>query len=94
MHPNLDALKAFCGGALAVASWAGGQIAQSIDTIPDIVKAADTPLIIIGLGYGCVHLWRELKATNAARIADRDSYIATGVIVELFTLGDGAWLTL
>ena len=70
MHQHLDAIKAAVGGAFAVSSWIGGKLAQLTD-FPDIVKAADTPLIVGGLSYGVFHLWRELKASNAARIADQ-----------------------
>jgi hypothetical protein len=70
MNHHFDAIKAACGAIFAVASWAGGKLAQTID-LPDVVKAADTPLIVIGMGYGVFHLWRELKASNAARVADQ-----------------------
>lgn len=88
MQHHFDAIKIAIGGGFALASWAGGQIAQSVDSLPDIVKAADTPLIVGGLGYAAFHLWRELKVSNAARIedqkaaalariADQERYIAT-----------------
>ena len=75
MHQHLDALKAALGGGFAISSWSGGTLAQLTD-FPDIVKAADTPLIVGGLAYGVFHLWRELKASNAARITDQVSFIA------------------
>lgn len=71
MHHHLDAIKMSAGFAFSVVSWLGGQVAQTIDNLPDIVKAADTPLIVGGLAYGVFHLWRELKASNSARIADQ-----------------------
>jgi hypothetical protein len=73
-HP--DIIKAAVGGAFAVTSWAAGQLAQAIDTIPTWVKSADTPLVIIGLGYGVIHLWKELQKSQTNRIADRDSFIS------------------
>lgn len=76
MHQHLDAIKAAGGFAFGIASWLGGKLAQITD-IPDIVKAADTPLIVGGLSYGVFHLWRELKASNAARIADQQRFIET-----------------
>lgn len=74
MHHHLDAIKAALGGLFAVTSWVGGKLAQLTD-FPDIVKAADTPLIVGGLAYGVFHLWRELKAANAARITDQTNFI-------------------
>ncbi len=71
MHHHFDALKILIGGGFALVSWAGGEIAQTIDSLPEIVKAADTPMIVGGLGYAAFHLWRELKAANAARIEDQ-----------------------
>ena len=75
MHQHIDAIKAALGGGFAISSWIGGKLAQLTD-FPDIVKAADTPLIVGGLAYGVFHLWRELKASNAARITDQVSFIA------------------
>jgi hypothetical protein len=75
MHHHFDALKAAAGFGFSVVSWVGGQIAQANVDLPDWVKSADTPLVILGLGYGVVHLWRELRAERNARISDRDSYI-------------------
>jgi len=72
-HP--DIVKAACGGAFAVTSWSLGQVAQVVDALPSWVKAADTPLVIIGLGYGVIHLWRELQKAQQNRISDRDSFI-------------------
>lgn len=70
MHQHLDAIKAAGGFAFAIASWAGGKVAQITD-LPDAIKAADTPLIVGCLSYAAFHLWRELKASNAARIEDQ-----------------------
>lgn len=74
-HP--DILKAATGGLFALASWSAGQLAQAVDAIPPWIKAADTPLVVLGLGYGIIHLWRELRSERQARINDRDSFIAT-----------------
>lgn len=68
-------IRAAAGGVFALASWGGGLLAQAADQLPSWVKAADTPLIVLGLGYAVVHLARELKGERAARIADRDAYI-------------------
>lgn len=73
LHP--DIIKAAIGGTFAVASWSAGQLAQAAESVPPWVKSADTPLVIIGLGYGVIHLWRELKKAHEARIADRDAFL-------------------
>jgi hypothetical protein len=73
LHP--DIIKAAIGGTFAVTSWTAGQLAQAAESVPPWIKAADTPLVIIGLGYGVVHLWRELKKAHDARIADRDAFL-------------------
>lgn len=74
MHPHLDPnlAKAAVGGVFSVASWGLGQITQSVDAIPDIVKAADTPLIIAGMGWAIVHLWKSWQLERKARIEDID----------------------
>ncbi len=74
MHLSPDALKALGGGFFTLASWSAGMIAQAVESLPSWVKTLDTPLIVIGLGYGLIHLWRALGAERAARIADRDSF--------------------
>lgn len=80
-HIPIDAAKTVGGSAFAFASWAGGQLAQVTD-FPELIKAADTPLIIGGLSYAIFHLvkalrtvYSELKETNLARIKDRDGFI-------------------
>jgi hypothetical protein len=75
MHLSPDALKALAGGFTALASWSAGAIAQTVESLPSWVKAADTPLVVLGLGYGIIHLWRELGKERNARIADRDSFV-------------------
>lgn len=75
MHPSPDALKALGGGFFTLASWSAGMIAQAIEQIPAWAKALDTPLIVIGLAYGLIHLWRELRGERNARISDRDAFI-------------------
>lgn len=74
-HIPADFLKAALGGGFAIASWFAGQLAQAVEEIPQWVKSADTPLVIVGLAYGVIHLWRELKKANDARIADRDAFV-------------------
>lgn len=59
VHP--DIIKAAIGGSFALASWTAGQLAQAAEEAPAWLKAADTPLVIGGLAYAVVHLWRELK---------------------------------
>lgn len=78
MHQDIphDIIKAAAGGGFAVPSWLGGQFAQAVEEAPSWVKAADTPLVILGLSYGVIHLWRELKKSQADRIADRDAFMA------------------
>jgi len=75
MHTELhtDLIKAAAGGGFAITSWTAGQLAQAVETLPPWVKAADTPLITVGLSYAVIHLWRELKKANDARIVDRDA---------------------
>lgn len=58
-----------------LASWSAGIIAQAIEQIPAWAKALDTPLIVVGLAYGLIHLWRELRGERNARISDRDAFI-------------------
>lgn len=74
-HIPADFLKAALGGGFALASWSAGQLAQAVEALPPWIKAADTPLVIVGLAYGVIHLWRELKKANDARIADRDAFV-------------------
>lgn len=59
LHP--DIIKAAIGGTFAVTSWGAGQLAQAAEDAPAWLKAADTPLVIAGLAYAVVHLWRELQ---------------------------------
>ncbi len=81
-HIPLDAAKTVGGTVFAFVSWGMGQLAQSVDTVPELLKAADTPLIIAGLSFAILHLvkalrsvYSELKETNLARITDRDGFI-------------------
>jgi hypothetical protein len=75
MHLSEHMIKAVGGAFAASVSWGAGLLAQAVDQIPQWVKALDTPLIVVGLGYGVVHLWAELRGERNARIADRDAFI-------------------
>ncbi len=75
MSFNLEYLKATIGFSTATAAWGASHLAQAVDQLPPWVKTLDTPLVVIGLGYGIVHLWRELKRERDARIKDNENFI-------------------
>jgi len=76
MFPQSEhALKAIAGAGFSLVSWGAGFMAQAVDQLPLWVKALDTPLIVVGLAYGVMHLWAELRSERNARIEDRDAFI-------------------
>ena len=63
MFPQSEhAIKAIGGATFSLASWCAGFLAQAVDQLPSWVKALDTPLIVVGLAYGVMHLWAELRS--------------------------------
>jgi hypothetical protein len=75
MQISEHAIRAAGGFIAALATWGAGYLAQAVEQIPAWVKALDTPLIVVGLGYAVVHLWAELRGERTARITDRDAFI-------------------
>lgn len=67
-HP--DIIKAAFGGAFSLLSWIMGQVTQNVEVLPEIVKAADTPLILAGMAYAILHLWRSWQKEREARMSD------------------------
>lgn len=77
MYPHLDPniQKALHGGIASVITWVTGQAVQSVDSIPDVLKAADTPLI---LGFGAfviLHLWKAWQKERSLREEDTRKFI-------------------
>lgn len=69
-----DFIKAILGFGTALGSWSLGSLAQAVEQVPPWIKSLDTPMIVVGLSYGILHLWRELAKERSARILDRDAF--------------------
>lgn len=73
LDPHIQ--KAIIGGIATVVTWVTGQTVQAVESIPDAIKAADTPLIVGLGGFAIHHLWKAWQNERKAREADTLKFI-------------------
>lgn len=73
MTLHTDIAKASVAASVTVGSY----LAQGIEQVPAWIREFGLPLVMLaGAVAAVVFLYKELKAERAARIADRDAFIA------------------
>lgn len=72
-----DLSQAGVAFTVAITSFGARILGQAVDVLPEWLDRYGLPgMVIMALGYACLHLWKDGTKQREDRIKDRDGFIA------------------